>query len=925
MPPLKPSSASRASSARAEPLFPNFIATKLQPPVARPGLIARPRLLHLLRDTARAPLTLLAAPAGFGKTTLLAEWHATLAAPCAWVALDPYDNDPIRFWRYILAALDAIHPGAAADGLALLQAPQPPPAETLVAVLARACAAVAQPFYLVLDDYHVIERPEIHARLADVLQALPPHARLVIASRMDPPLPLARLRARGQLIEIRASELRFEPGEAAAFLSATMGLHLRDDQIATLEQRTEGWAAGLQLAALSLRGRQDVDVFLHAFTGSHRLVLDYLSDEVLARQPETVRTFLEQTAILDRLSAPLCDAVTESSGSQRMLEALEHANLFLIPLDDERVWYRYHHLFAEVLRAQARTQDPEQLAALHRRAAQWFAANDLPGPAVRQAVAARDYPLAARVIQPRTYDLLARHGDLTTLLGWIRLLPPAFVRTQPALCLAQAWALVLAGPHQELPTWLEAAQQAIAADPEPVEAAEYAGELQALYALISSLGQDVAQTLTFAEAAEQAITNQTIFPWAIAAYARGIALYFGGDFAAARDSLSDAIERSAASGSTYTHLVATSVLGYVQVHAGLLGEAEVACRRAMALGTTPGGLPLPMAAYAYTMLSEALAHRLALDEALRLANDAIRIGRESASVDFLCLGYAALALVQLARQDYAATEEALRVCDDLFTQMRPAMSTILAETCRVRLWLAQGRMAAIERWQRALADAPPTGDAPYTREERAIVALHARLAQGAAAEVDAAAADLIASASASGHGLTLIEGHLLRALAQQHLGQPAEAARSLSQALVAAEPEGHLLPFTLAGDALVPLLRRLRPARADDGIAVATPSPAFIAQVLRALAPASPAGTASQLPASAAPARAPTVPPTLLTAREHEVLREIAAGRSNAEIASDLVVEVSTVKRHVNAIFSKLQAVSRTQAVARARSLGLLA
>jgi LuxR family maltose regulon positive regulatory protein len=416
--------------ARRDPLHP-LLATKLHVPRPRAQLVQRAQLVERLQQGAERALTLVSAPAGFGKTTLLAQWLMESGMPVAWLSLEAEDNDPTRFLSYVIAALQTLDAQVGTIALEMLHTPQPPSPEAVLAVLANDLVERGgDDFVLVLDDYHVITSDPIQRGMTFLLEHLPPQMHLLLATRSDPSLPLARLRSQRQLCEVRAAELRFGAAEASIFLQAVMGLDLPPEAIATLESRTEGWIAGLQLAALSLRGRTDVSEFLTTFTGSHRFVLDYLSEEVLARQPAPVQTFLLHTCILDRLSGPLCDAVMNQEGSQAMLEALERANLFVVALDDERHWYRYHHLFAEVLLShlqQALASD------LHRRASAWYEQQGFIVEAVQHALAAPDVELAARLLEPIALPVTL-HGQLYTVLGWLNALPEALIRTRPRLC-----------------------------------------------------------------------------------------------------------------------------------------------------------------------------------------------------------------------------------------------------------------------------------------------------------------------------------------------------------------------------------------------------------------------------------------------------------------------------------------------------------
>src|SRR5215210_6530317 len=417
-----------------------ILTTKLYVPPPRPHAVLRPRLTGRLNEGLHRKLTLISAPAGFGKTTLLGEWVAGCERPAAWLSLDEADSDPTRFLAYLVAALQTIAPNIAEGVLGMLQSPQPPPTEAVLTTLLNETATIEDDLALVLDDYHVIDARAVDDALAFVLEHLPPRMHLIISTREDPHLPLARLRARGQLGELRAADLRFTSSEAAEFLEGVMGLDLSAQDIAALETRTEGWIAGLQLAAISMRGHEDATGFIESFTGSHRFVLDYLVEEVLQQQPDRVRTFLLQTSILERLSGPLCDAVTGQEDGRGMLEALERGNLFVVPLDDERRWYRYHHLFADVLQAHLMAEQPDRAPTLHRRASEWYEQHGSAADAIRHALAAEDFERAAGLVELAALVMLGSSQE--TLYRWLMALPDEVVRARPVLSVYYAFALL---------------------------------------------------------------------------------------------------------------------------------------------------------------------------------------------------------------------------------------------------------------------------------------------------------------------------------------------------------------------------------------------------------------------------------------------------------------------------------------------------
>ena len=441
-----------------------LLATKLYIPPPRPQLVRRARLVVRLNDAMSRALTLISAPAGFGKTTLVIDWIAQTDSTVAWVSLDENDNALARFFAYVAAALQAIKPGIGQTALALIQAQsaQPAAVDTALTMFLNEAAEIPHPFALILDDYHLIHSPPIHNAVAFLLDHLPPQMHLILIARADPPFTLARLRVRNQLIDLRAADLRFTIEEATAFLNDVMRLDISVDQVAALAERTEGWIAGLQLAALSMQGRDDVCGFIDAFAGSNRLVLNYLIEEVLQRQPEPTLEFLLQTSVLDRLSAPLCDAVTNRTDSQAMLENLEQANLFLIPLDDEGCWYRYHHLFADTLRARLAQSQPGLAPELHHRASAWFEKQHEADDAVRHALAAKEYDRTARLIE--SFELLMyAQNALPTLIHWIQALPQDFLQTRPNLAMLGAWTLLGTSRSEEAEQYLRVVERAVGA------------------------------------------------------------------------------------------------------------------------------------------------------------------------------------------------------------------------------------------------------------------------------------------------------------------------------------------------------------------------------------------------------------------------------------------------------------------------------
>jgi LuxR family maltose regulon positive regulatory protein len=640
-----------------------LLATKLFVPPARANRVVRPRLLDRLQGGLQGKLTLISAPAGFGKTTLTSAWIAGCERPAAWLSLDERDNDPARFLTYLVAALQTITPAIGAGLVGVLQAPQPPPPEAILTALLNEVTTLPDQFVLILDDYHVIDAQAVDAALTFLIEHLPPQMHLVIATREDPALPLARFRARGQLTELRAADLRFTPAEAAAFLTEVMDLSLSAAEIAALEERTEGWIAGLQLAALSMQGHQDVPGFIRAFAGDNRYIVDYLVDEVLLRQPEPVRSFLLQTAILDRLNGPLCDAVTGQADGAARLEALHRGNFFVVPLDDTRQWYRYHHLFADVLAAQLRAEQPEQVAVLHGRASVWYEQHGSPADAIRHALAAADVERAADLIEV-TVPATQRSRQEATLLGWLMALPDAVVRRRPVLSAAYASTLMSTGRFDgveqrlhDAERWLDTAvdtharpypeetHPSAATGPEPgrrmvvVDDEAFRrlpGAITVARAAMALAMGDGAQTLTYARRALDLIPMDDHLNQGAAAAILGLAAWGSGDLEAARRSYAAGMAHLERIGNIADTIAGAITLADLRIAQGHLHEAmrtyEHGLQRAteQRLGGTPDARPvLRGAADMHVGLSELFRERDDLAAAARHLQRSIELGEHT--------------------------------------------------------------------------------------------------------------------------------------------------------------------------------------------------------------------------------------------------------------------------------------------------------
>ena len=783
---------------------------------------------------------------------------------------------------------------------------------------------------LVLDDYHLIDAQPVHVSLGFLLEHLPPGLHLVLASRADPPLPLARLRAGGQLAELRAADLRFTADEAAALLRESAGADLPAAAVAALAARTEGWVAGLQLAALSLAGQADPAGFVAAFSGSHRYVLDYLAEEVLDRQQEELRTFLLETSVLERLSGGLCDAVTGRTDSQAMLERVEQAGLFLVPLDEVRGWWRYHHLFADLLRARLQQQRPGRVAGLHRAAAGWCEEHGLADDAVRHALAAGDAAWSARLVE-RHADAFLLRSEGATLQRWLAALPAGLAGSRPRLLLAQARLALLSNRVEAAEVALDAAERALAGaagvadepfEPSAGRAASVFANVPAAIAheraILAVLRGDAEHAIVFAS---QALADLGEGEWNMASHANGylgLAEWLRGRLAEAELALSSSIGQWRAAGQPTPTAWGSYRLGQVQRAQGRLDAALGIYRQALDITAPPGRPALPAAGIGYVGLAEVAYQRNELEAALRHVTEGIALCRQFHYTPPLATGLAALAWIRQAQGDAAGAREAMEEAGQAGPD--PGVPGLLnpVPAQRARLQLAQGDVAAAARWaqQRGLG---PDDEPGYPREPEYLVLARVLLAQDRPGPALALLERLHAAAVSQDRAGSVIEIQALRALALAAAGEETAAVDALAGALTLACPQGYVRVFADEGPPMAALLGRLVAAqRAEQAAARGVPL-ACLARVLRAF------GGKDAMEGSGRGAAA-VVPGLVeqLTARELEVLALLAAGAPNPRIAEQLVVSLDTVKKHVSHLLGKLGAANRTEAVTRARQLGLI-
>lgn len=885
-----------------------FLATKLFVPPPHPHAVRRPRLARRLNEGLHGKLTLISAPAGFGKTTLASEWIAACGRPAAWLSLDEEDGALHRFLAYLAAAVQTVAQGAGEGVLAMLQSQPPPPAGTILAALLNDIAAIPEHFVLVLDDYHLIDSKAVDDALAFLLGHLPPQMHLAITTREDPRLPLARLRARGQMTELRAADLRFSPSEAAGFLNEAMGLNLSPESVAALEARTEGWAAGLQMAALSLQGRPDAAGFIEAFTGSHRFVLDYLAEEVLQQQPERVRSFLLQTAILARLCGPLCDAVTGREGGRRTLEALERGNLFVVPLDEQREWYRYHHLFADVLRARSMEEQPGLLPALHRRASEWYEQHGSPADAIHHALAAEDHERAAALIE-RAWPEMDGSFQSAAWMGWAKALPDEMARTRPVLLAGIAWSFLNDGELETGEARLREAERLLGSTAGEVV---YADEEQFRY-LPSSIATarayhaqalaDMPGTVKYARQALALIPEEDDPRRGPAAALLGLAYWANGELEEAHRALTAAMDNFRKAG--YIQFAISGAYGLADIRAaqGRLREAWKEYERPLALVEEHGEGALRGTADLYLGLAGLCRERGSLEAALQYLKKSEELGEQAALPDWPHRLRIAQSRMKEAQ---GRPEEALGLLGEAerlyFRSPVPDVRPIAA--MKARLWIKLGRLAEARAWarERALSvDDEPS----FLREFEHITLAGMLIADPEGSRISEAIGlleRLLQAAQEGGRKGSMIEILIRLALAYQAQDSLPLALETLKRALALAEPEGYIRVFVDEGRPMAALLSEA----AAHGV-----MPAYTGRLLGAF----------EQPLTA-PSAQPLVEP--LSQRELEILQLIARGLSNQQISERLFLALSTVKGHNQNIFGKLGVQRRTEAVARAREMGLL-
>ncbi len=902
-----------------------LLKTKLHIPNLRPSLVPRPRLIERLNQGLQAggKLTLVSAPAGFGKSTVVSEWIAACGRPVAWLSLDERDSDWVRFISYLVAALQTIQAGVGEDFLAALHSPEVPSAEAILTALLNEIATIQGCFALILDDYHVIDSPAVDQALAFIIEYQPQHMHLVIATREDPHLPLARLRARGQLTELRAADLRFTPTEAAEFLTRMMNLPLSEQEVATLDARTEGWIAGLQMAALALQSlalqeHSDNARFIQSFSGSHRFVLDYLMEEVLEHQTSEVQTFLLHTSILERLCGPLCDAVLGSSSArgQEILKDLDRANLFLTPLDNERRWYRYHHLFGDLLRQ--RLGKSAELPALHLRASRWYEENDDLSAAFHHALAASDFERAASLTET-AWQGMERSFQPTAWLGWVQKLPPAVVSSRPWLCVQMGWAYSDVGELEASETSLQAAERALAEMQEMEAFKALPGTVALIRAGNAQIEGNLAETVRYAELSVQLAPEDDRLTRAQAAITLGFTQWAVGKVEASLKAMRTWMDDMQKMGNHMYVIASAFVVADMLVGLGQLGEAEKALQQTIQKAEAFGQEAEVVTAHHHLGLAM-LAHERGDDDVVAQRLQTVAdLGQHTTLIDWpYRWGLAQARLKKSAGEWEAALKSLDEAQRGYIKNPIPILQPVDAHKARVAL--KQGRLDMAQAWvrERALS---VMDEASYMGEYEYLTLARVRLAERSFEGVGPLLERLLALAETQERTGSVIEILLTQALFYQLQGNQPQALAALKHALTLAEPEGYLRIFVDEGEAMQLLisdfqhLRRAKPLLGYiDRILAYFPQP--VNDELQYLHRAQVQVSKIQNPKSRN-----FVEP--LSERELEVLKLLRSELSGPEMAERLIVSLNTLRTHTKNIFNKLGVNNRRAAVRRAEELDL--
>ncbi len=890
-----------------------LLNTKLNFPPVRPSYVQRVELIQKLNKLREYKLALIVASAGYGKTALVGEWIAQSPLKVAWFSIDAGDNDSVRFWDYVIAAIQTVYPDIGEQTLTLLHEPQPLPVETILSTLINELSALPDLLTIVLDDYHVIELSAIHDGLTFLIEYMPSQIRLIMTTRTDPPLPLARMRVRSQLLELRSADLRFSPPQIATFFTDVMGLTLTTQEIKALDTRVEGWIAGLQLAGLALQGKTDTTAFIASFAGDHRYVLDYLGDEILDRQPEAIQQFLLQTSILERLNADLCDTVNSVGGSHSVLEYLERHHFFVVALDDKGQWYRYHRLFADFLNHRLGLKYPDRVKELHQRASHWFERNGLQSESISHALAAHDHERAAELIQGIAELLIWRRAEHNTLLGWLSALPDSVIQSNPRLFLYHAWMLYLTNQMSAAEQRIRDAENALnrtnSNDPLLV------GMLAAVHSTLTGVRHQFPETLMLSRQALEQLPEEAVSWRCMAAINLGVTCTYIGEVQEAVEVLSYAMELSQEIGSSFAMLSAFWHLSSLQTAQLSLRAAENTCQQLEHAAEMPGLQRFPTSGYVALLLGEISMERNNLDAAEHyLLESAEHINPESFPVTLL-RAYVALSRLKTHQEDTEGAGYYWQLAEQLERMSKLQGRVTLLSTYRAQRWLAQGIFDAVEHWA-ADNHLGLDDEISYHREDYYLMLARFYTTRGNTTDKALYLLErMVRRAEDSQRNGSLIRALILQALAFHACNESQKATETLARALSLAEQEQPIRVFADEGHPIALLLEKVLDRQRKGQLALPVSSE-YATRLLTAM------GKRDQSPA---PTRR-TVGhlADALSTRELEVLRLLADGLESNEIAERLFIAVDTARKHIKNIYSKLGVHSRWEAIKHAEEYSLL-
>jgi len=903
------------------------LSTKLYIPRLRPYVVSRPRLLEKLDGVKERKCALISAPAGFGKTTLLSDWINQAKMPAAWVSLDAGDNDIVHFLIYMTASLQQIKKDVGRVVLTMLETPQPPPVETVLAALINDIASIKKDFIMVLDDYHLVTTPTVHKAIQFLLEHLPQNMHLVIIARSDPPLPLGRLRSLNQVVELRVGDLCFNTDETSVFFNKKLSLGLSHGEIVMLESRTEGWIAGLHLAALSMQGREDLAGFIKDFKGDNRYIFDYLMEEVLSRQPEHIQSFLIQTSILDRLSGPLCDAVTGQKNSQQILNDLEKADLFLFPLDDERQWFRYHHLFADLLEHRLRQTHGDLLPELRRRAGEWCVRSGMKDQAINHAIAAGDTEWAVSLIEEIAEDIWDR-GQQTKLLKWFEALPDELIDSNIQLCILYARALNVSGHQEAAERKLRMAENllgsagdkiavtssSVSGPPFKLGRDELKGRIAVILSFVAAYKGDMLRLMQYARQAMESLHEKDLTWRAVTALALGFVHGWSGDgdLMSARYAFSEAKRVSEMSGNSYFYLYASSCLAGIDALQGRLKQAEETYQYLLEFAEANGMAQTSMAGSILGSWGGVLCEWNKLDEGIRLIEKGIKLAALGCDTVLLASNRIQLARALFLTGDFKRVLRVVQEIEKAASEFQiPPWLIHWATALKAEVWLASGDRDAVSQWvkKRGL---DVDDDLTYRREYEHLALVRFMMDQDRLEEAEQFLTRLIRNAESGTRVYSLVQMRLLKTLIAHQRDDKRTALDELRQALYLAEPGSFIRSFIKEGSQVAELLEIVLEEEKAGRVGKKAEFPQnYIKKLLLAF-------KASVPPKEAAGLAEP------LSERELEVLTLIAGGLSNQEIARKLFISLNTVRTHTKNINSKLNVHSRTQAAARAKELKLI-